>query len=563
MTALTFCPTDESTLACPDYLVDVPAPVIVPTDPPDPGPGVPPWTRGQYGPRVQVRLCRPVTHDPICELRTARVESWTDRFGKGEASLSVHLDDPGWLLIPQRTVWVRGRRKVRPDLKAVEVTIGLDGQRMWSGILQDPVSWVGPRVQFKATSAEGVFEERTLGETEQPDFYHGRGSFPTTDLTGFEWDDPITTSWVTGDDAYEGGRSLRLTTDATVGGAWFYGPWTVLAGQEGQVRYPVASCVVKSPDAVPVVVGCYVEALDGSAINPEFTTQAFGDNDDANTDWQVVAGRGRMLPENTSQKVRFAIHLPRSVHVDIDLVQIQWPTLTGFPSNRDLSLYPGKIVKDAQASELGGCNYGIHTKVLSLTGIEDHLTWAHQEDHPVNEAIDSVTDMDGGPDKWLTPSWRMLVAARRGSNRADVALSDHRILSCTPNFDPAGQVDELRATTDIGTGSYRHVFAHDGPRRGNRRRIRKLVIAPPKLDFDGGKRWTEGQGKFAEREPVSASVEVDMAYGLRFNVGDGVPFTFSKGNWAEWEDVRIGERTVRPLVGRVSFQVGLDPVVSS
>jgi hypothetical protein len=126
--------------------------------------------------------------------------------------------------------------------------------------------------------------------------------------------------------------------------------------------------------------------------------------------------------------------------------------------------------------------------VDSLTGIEDRITWPHQDDHPVGEAISSVTDMEGGPDAWVTPAWPAAGRRPEGAGTApDLALTPERIIACTMTIDPGGQVDELRGVTDIGSASYRHV--HRGERAGARQPTAgsaKLVPVPNGLKYDAG-----------------------------------------------------------------------------
>jgi len=560
----TLVPVDPATADVPEALLVAGDAFDPLPDPSDPGPGDPgdptPTTVSfPLGRRVQVMLCEPVTHRPVAELRSARGAEWTDRFGAGDATVSVDSRDPAWAQVAASTATVRGRTVSKPDLKGFELKIGVAGQRRWAGIIQEPHSW-GGRFTLKAVSLEALLDERTLGATEQEDFYNGRGSFPDTDLTGWSFGPGVTHTFTAS--AYEGNRALRATSPTSAAGV-LYGPWKMLPGQDGQVRYPVGSAVVKAPDGCRVWVGAQVQTLDGTPVNEEFTTEALGQSDDTDTGWQIVAGKGRLRPTPALHKVRVVVFWERASTISVDLVRLQWPTLTGFSSPVDLSRYPGRILFDAQNPNLGGVNMGLVAVIRSNTGIEERLTWAHQEDHPVGDAIRQVRDMDGGPDVWVTASGRQIAAARRGSDRSDITLNPHNILKCTPTMDPGGQIDELRVITSLGTGSYRHVHSYDAPRVENRRRIRQVTQEPSPMGYDAGKRWTRGQGRWASQEPFSARVEVAYDLAEQLNVGDGLPFSWDDGSEvAWWGAVRIGAITYRPWVGRAVLEVGTDRAVS-
>lgn len=561
MTVTTIVPLDVSTTIVPEALLEAGEPFDPTPEPPEPGPGNPeveplPAEPRRYGRRVQALLCAPVTHRPLAEIRTAVVDSWSERFGPGSASLTADAHDPAWQAIRTRTTEVRGRTVGTPDLKGLELHIGLEGVRQWSGIIQQPTSWGQGRISVSAESAEAVLAERTLGETEQEDFYQGRGSFPTTSLVGWSSDDNVSLSFTT-TNPYEGVRSLVVTA-AGVGG-WAYGPWVLMPGNEGISRFPVGSALVRSPEGRPTFVGVEVR-VDGEVVNEEFSTDELGESDSSDETWQgPVAGRGRLLPEVVDHLVRVKIFVPRDQPVTVDLVRLQQPTLTGYPSPRDLSLYPVRILRDAQFGP-GGSSWGIGSTVLEMTGVEEKLTWAHQDDHPVDEAMGSVRDRMDGPDYWITPSWRLLVGKRRGIDRRDVSLTPDKMIDCRMTLDPGGQVDELRGITDIGTASYRHVHAYNGPNTGSRR-IRQIVPTPNGLPYDPGRRWLNGQGEWASRTPFSAQVTVDFDYGMRFAVGDGVMFAGEDGGLAWWGPVRVASRTVRPGDNTCVLEVGPDPKV--
>jgi hypothetical protein len=561
----TLCPVDPSTPRVPEVLVTSGEAFYALPDPPDPAPGDPGVPRPTvspraFGRRVQVLACKPVFHTPLAELRTARVESWSDRFGPSDAEFSIDTHDPGLRAFPARSTTVRGRSVVVPDLKGIEVTIGLEGARTWTGIIQEPTGWGQGRMTVRAVSPEALFDERTLGETEQHDYYDGRGAFPTTSLAGWSFDPNVTHEFET-DHPYEGERSLRVEA-VGVGGS-VYGPWALMKGQDGITRYPRGSALVKAPYHTPVWVSTEVRLLDGTVVNKDFTKANLGASDDGNTGWQgPVAGRGRLTPEAVDHNVRVRIYLTRGQSILLDLIRLQWPTLTGFPNDTDLSYYPGRIIRDAQASQFGGSSWGMASVVDSLTGVEDRITFPHQEDHPVGEAISTITDMAGGPDVRVTPAWRLKATARRGQDRTDIALTPDRIISCTMTIDPGGQIDELRGLTDIGSGSDRHVFGVNGPVHGTTRRIRKLVPVPNGLNYDAARRWTEGQAEYAARTPFSAEVTVDFDFGLRFAVGDGVRFAYDDGNLAWWGPVRVGARTMKPRSNTCVLEVGTDPVVA-
>lgn len=558
------CPTDPATPEVGEVLVWAGDAFDPLPDPPDPGPGdpgdpTPAPVSFPLGRRVQVMLCEPVTHRPVAELRSARAPEWTDRFGAGDAQVSVDSRDPAWRQVAAATTEARGRTVSKPDFGALELKIGVEGKRRWAGIIQEPHSF-GGRFTLKASSLEAQLDERTLGATEQEDFYDGRGSFPDTDLTGWEFGPGVTHSFTSS--AYEGARAL-LATSPSGGRGVLFGPWKLLRGQGGQVRYPVGSAIAKAPDGCRVWVGVQVKKLDGTPVNEQFTTEALGQTDDTDTDWQIVAGKGRLLPTPTEHQVRVVVFWERASAISLDLVRIQWPTLTGFASPVDLSRYPGRILFDAQDPNIGGVNMGLTSVIRSNTGVLDRLTWAHQEDHPVGASIREVCAMEGGPDMRITASGRMIVEARRGSDRHDITLNSHNILTCTPTHDPGGRVDELRVVTSLGTGSYRHVHSYDAPRRPNRRRIRQITQEPSPMGYDAGKRWTRGQGRYASQEPFSARVEVTYGLAEQLAVGDGVRFAWDDGGeLAWWGAVRLGAITYRPWVGKALLEVGTDRAVS-
>lgn len=526
---------------------------------PDGGPASPPPALGR---RHQLVLCQPITHKPLAQLNSFEVSDWGDDFGPGNSVTgTASLSDPAWLLVGARTTTYRGRKVGVPDAKGLEVMFGVDGMLAASGVLQQPIPLGDGQVQLTVSSPEAVLDERALGETEQKDYYRGLGSFPTTDLTGWTFDANLEHTWEVAQ-PWQGTRSLKVKCTSTAGG-WVYGPWVNIPGQDGFVRHPVASAMVRSATAAEgIVAACWVELPDGTPVRQDYTLANASSADSSTTGWQgPIAGRGWLTPAPIDHRVRAGIHIPGGNQwVTIDFVRLQWPTLTGYPTQKDLSLYPLRILRDYQYRP-GGSPEGIHGELVSLTGKTERLSWAHQDDHPAWEAITSITERDDGPDVWITPGWVMKVAKRRGRDRRDVALNADSMIRATVTIDPGSEVDEFRALTDLGSGPTRIVHGIDQPRRRHRRRIRRLVQAPVGLTYGAGRAWTAGQAEWAAREPMAFEADVTYEFGLRLNVGDGVLFAWADGNVAWWGPVRIGSRRFKPGEGICTITGGTDPKV--
>jgi hypothetical protein len=184
----TLCPLDESTPLVPEVLVTSGEAFYGLPDPVDPGPGdpgvpLPTVSPRAFGRRIQVLPCKPVFHTPFGELRTARVESWSDRFGPGDAEFSIDTHDPGLRLFASSVTTVRGRNVVDPRPEGLRVRHRprrlprVDGHRAGTHRLGQ-----GAHDSLDLVSPEALFDERTLGETEQHDYYEGRGAFPTDSI---------------------------------------------------------------------------------------------------------------------------------------------------------------------------------------------------------------------------------------------------------------------------------------------------------------------------------------------------------------------------------------------
>lgn len=537
------------------------APVF--TEAPEPDETFEPPGVGSYGRRLQLILRRPITHEPLGEVRTFRCERWSDEHGApGEIVGTASVWDPAWTLVASQRRTIRGRSVSLPDLKGVEVSLVEEGEIVKSGIFQQPTAIDGSgRIALRAVGPEAVWDERTLGETEQYDFLEGRGSFPTASLAGWSFEAGIQWEWNT-TTPWEGDRSLRVrSTDDEP--HWVYSPAVTMPGQQDWVRHPVASALVRSEVASPYVfVGTFV-TLGGAPVRSDFTLDNLGQASEDDTDWQgPITSRGWLTPQVVDHSVRAGIWVPSDGSwVDIDYVRIQWPTQTGYVTPTDLVFYPARIMRDAQFRE-GGSPLGIATEKRGRTGTEVRLAWEHQDDNPVGEAIRSVTDRSGGPDVWITPSWVQVASPRRGRDRRDVALTGHTVRRASLSFDPGGEVDEMRALTDLGSGPARVLHGVDQPVRPNRRRIRQLTQVPPGLTFDAGREWTRGHAEWGARTPVSAEVVVDYDEGRRYGVGDGVLVAVVDGSMAWAGKARVRSRVFDPASRECTLQVGPDPVVA-
>lgn len=535
---------------------------------PDPGPGDPDDAyvapnAHRYGRRLQLLFCEPITHRALCEARSFRTTKWSDRHGApGEISGEVSMWDPAWDVVGITRTVIRGRSTFEPDYKGLEVLLVEDGVPVATGIFHQPMTSSGDWLTLTVSGPEAVLDERTLGETEQEDFYGGVGSFPTTDLAGWEFSSGIVREWNT-TTPWEGARSLRVRTTIDDAPQWVYGPWVNLEGQDGWVRHPVGSAVLRSTSAAQGIgVYTFVQLPGGSPVRFDFSLAEAGVAAEDETDWQgPITSRGWLTPNPVTHRVRVGILVPGDGSwLDIDYVRLQWPTLTGYVSQQDLCLYPGRVLRDAQYRE-GRSPWGISWIVRTLTGITDRISWAHQDDHPVGDAIHTITDRDDGPDFWITPAWQAVTSARRGRDRRDVSLTGNTVRRCKITFDPGGEVDELRALTDLGTGPARVLHGVDQPRRTNRRRIRSLTHVPPGSTFDSGRAWTAGEAEFAARRQFSAEVTVSYDDGRLFGIGDGVMAALVDGTQSFVGPVRVTKRDFVPASEECVLSVGIDPLV--
>ena len=512
------------------------------------------------GRRLQAILCQPITHEPIGELRSFRVSRWGDVHGApGEIVGTASVHDPVWTLAGVQRRTIRGRSVALPDLKGLEVSLCEDGAIVASGVFQQPTSVDGSgRMELRGMSPEAVWDERTLGEVEQRDFLAGRGMFPTSSLAGWTFESGLETEWNT-TSPWEGTRSLRVrSTDDEA--HWLYTPAVSMPGQDGAGRIAYFSAMIKC-DSPYVFTGTFVYRS-GAQIRANFTIQELGQVAEDNPGWQgPIPSRGMLDPVGVAHQVRGGVWVPSDgTWVDIDFARIQWETSTGSAQQTDLTRYPGLIAYVFQYAE-GGSPEGIEWDVREQSGVTDNLRWKHQDDHPVGEAIRSVSERLDGPDVWITPDWVQIATKRRGMDRRDLALTGHTVRRARMTFDPGGEIDELRALTDLGSGPVRVVHGIDQPRRVGRRRIRQIVQPPMGMTYDAGRAWTRGQAEWAARTPIEAEVVVDYDEGRRFAVGDGVLAAIADGDLAWSGSVRVRSRSFDPVANECTLAVGPDPVV--
>lgn len=513
-----------------------PPPVVTPdpdTTPPLPEPAL-------FGMVHEVWACRPVSHQPICHLTTATVQSYSETWEGGDAEVTVSAWDPALDLIP--------------DFDGFEIMIACDGALVWAGVCNQPIDIGDDLVSITGSNAAVILDQNTLGAVEQPDFYNGAGRFnggadgwAKIDEPEEGLESPLLSVAHSTFDPWEGSGCLEVQ-----GVGWFAGPWVSMPGHPNRVRHPQGSAFLKCPSGV---LGIETQVQEGGEyVRPDFA-RANARSVDAENGWQGLVATKGWLPGGGGL-VRIAGYVASKDKCYIDFARITWGTLSGSTVPIPISSYPGIIMGDAQNTGIGGHPYGISVAVDSPVTARIKRAWAHHDNHPVGELMRELADMYGGPDIWVDNRFTLRVAARRGSIRGDVLLDEHTILDPSWTHDPGARVNELIGLTEFGSGATR---AARGTAYGtNGYNHREITQAPAGMSYDTAGEWVTGLAGPKAAPQRTATWTVPWWVGATLNVGDSVQVAAAQGRlgWSGW--VRVTAVTMLPETCTASLEVGLD-----
>ncbi len=550
-----------------------PAPDPTP-DPPDPDPGspLPPASPRRLGRRVSLVLAEANTHRPITTLHTGVVDSYDDPFGLEPSTIKASYSewDPGFAQLTglrAQTTTHQGRTVHRLEHKRLEWQVWDDGRLAATGVDNRPIGADGGKVEVNARGPESTIEQRVIGGSGTVDRLLGRGNFdsstPAIALKGWSFE-PLLDGYTAGLDTgtvFNGTRSLRVA-----GGAKVFTPWVAIKGNPLWIVQTNVSTQIRIPDGGGAIVETQVVNSQGVQQYPGWSEQERGNASQDDQEWQHMLSSGRLpvSPGWATFYVRGVVSVltPPGVPAYIDRVRMTDNFQTGLALPADLAVYPGLIMRDAQ-TRLSGGPLGMSVNVRSNTGVQRSRLWPHIRTPLVLDTLQQLASMAGGPDLWFTPDWVLQVAKRQGRDRLDLALTDASVLAAKWAEDPAGQIDEVFATTGFGAGLDPATLVRKtlpgASFLGQRRRV--MVQTPPELTFRQAEEWLEGQGEYMARRQDQLDATVTYSEGKRYATGDGVLAALTAGATGMWGPVRIGNRTFNPASETCVLRCGTDPVV--
>ena len=541
-------------------------PIVPEPTPGDPGTAwVPPvFSEGR---RIQVLLHDVVTHEPVAEITTARVDDFNEDVELLQVpSAAIHVSPWDPFVEAASLASTAGPDGV--DLhswnpKFHEVSIGINGVARWVGIFREPLDTSPDELLLPARGPAQLFHEDTLGRVEQLDLYEGKGNFELYPVgstpPGITVPDGVSATIVW--DAARGKKCLRLVGDGWVD-MWKF----PLQGAADHQRSAEASAIGKWPASVPVgwTTGiCYTQRSDAtSPTNVQASYDKHASRPDSGTSWaDDPVAFGCSMSASTRNHLTWASLRAHPDGVSYDVVRLQQGILTGFLSDTDGAYYLERILRDLKSESLGGFPYGITSHIASLTGDEFDQTWNHNGTHPATDVLSAVLDRENGPEAYIDANWRMVIAKRLGQDRTDIRLDHTNLVKWRWSTDPGAQADDFVALTGRGAGTSLITSTVSQPRVANRHRVTKITRAPNDLSLNQVDAWARRHARINARMQHAATATVRWDLAEELAKGDTVEVALAAGRHGLWAGgagvrMRILTKKWRPLAGLCDLTLG-------
>lgn len=561
-------PTIPSPTAAPLALWTSYPAVAAPPEPVPPGPETP---VAAAAPRVQL-MALDATGQPLGEIRSALVESWSDPLDHDGAQIRVQVSghDPLlWSLGVDQGI-VCGRRVRQIDAKALRFLVVVDGQPSAPGFLLSDVPLGDDTVRLDLRGGMDLLRGLTLrggdddtGSGFSPsiedlvraeDALEGRGSFDgPTGISGWTPVGPAVAASMTV--FLSAPRSLRITGTGRVNG-----PWVTIPGSEHHRAGWFVECAVRLPSAGvddDLRVGVAVEVQRRVGSSWVTVTPVPGDprwwSDDADpeqTEWQMLQARGNTAMTTQPHRMRQVIVIwgnSTGQPVHVDEVRYRQNSRIGSALPQDLS---GLAARVLGGSVFRRPDHGLGYRINGLTGTELSMLWYTSDRVSALDALSTITSRPDGPDVWFRSDWRYIIEPRRGQTRRDVQLDPQSVLEVAWTVGPG--VDDHLTLTDP-------TIQHRTPWAPGRLRT-EATVRPPIAEWHVQAGWAEGWAEQAALRQVVADVTVPWSLGWRLQTGDCVWLAYEVGGEGFVGWVRVFDRKLDPQALTVVLSVGVDAV---
>lgn len=546
----------------------------VPVDPePEPGDPGSAWVPPVFadGRRLQVLLHDVVTHEPIAEIASARVEDFNEDVELLQVpSAAIHASPWDHFVEAASLASTAGPDGVDVhswNPKLHEVSIGINGKARWVGIFREPLDHSPTEVLLPARGPAQLFHEDTLGRIEQLDLYEGKGNFEQYPVgstpPGITVPSGVTARVVW--DAARGKKCLEVRGDGWVD------LWKVpLQGAADHQRSAEGSVIGKWPAEGYTPVGwttaiCYTQRADATTpTNVQASYDKHASRPDSGVSWaDDPISCGCSMSASTINHLTWLSLRGHEQGIRYDVARLQQGILTGFLAPTDGAYYLERFLRDLKAESLGGFPYGLTSTIASLTGDEFTQTWNHNGTHPATDLFSAVMDREHGPEAYIDANWRMVIAKRLGRIRTDVRLDHTNLVKWQWAPDPGAQVDDFVALTGRGTGTSLITSTVSQPRVPNRHRITKITRGPNGLSLNAMDAWALRHARVNARMQHSATATIRWDLAEELAKGDTVEVALSAGRFGLWNGgsggpMRILNKKWRPLAGLCDLTLGAE-----
>lgn len=505
-------------------------------------------------------------------LETAVVDDYdedVELLQQTTAAITVDADDPLFKAIAEHT-WIGsdGWPVYDWNPKRYIVWVEEDGVRTWTGVLRAPVALGGGKVQLQVFGPQVILSERILGRAEQLDLLGDKGSFENysnqADMEADGWVFPAGCTATIVTDGVRGTKALNVTGGGD--DAWVKSPRVILEGADGYSRTVEGATFGAWGDLVPsgaVVSRTWAQRTDSLApSNPDASYESAGVRPDDSPGFtgEPITSGARMSAQVVPHRCWTEVRSFDGVNARYDLVTLRQGVTTGFPpgSDQDYVLYIERIIRDLNSTSVGGHDTGLRVDILSPTGHTppQAMRWNHNQRVPVADPLRIVLDADHGPEAHITPDWRIQVTNRLGSDRADIGLSNHDVVSPSWEINPAGQIEEFVADTGRGTGTSWISATISQTVEPDRWRSTAIVQAPPDRTLNEVTEWARRHARVAARLQVSAVVVIPWTTAAQIALGDSLWCTFHDGTQGLNRRLRVLNKRKHPADMTVTLTLG-------
>lgn len=508
------------------------------------------------GPRIEVEIGRAITREPAGFLTTADVADWSEDvelLAGTAASITASSSDPLWADLAESThLKADGTLGYSWDPRGYIVWLYRDGVPVRGGVFAffQPVEVGGGKVALPAVGPQEQLARRILGRAEQEDLYEDRGSFEryssiaAMEADGWQFPDGVTRSLVA--DGVRGAKALRLVGGAGAG-LWVRGPKVTVTGAEGYRRVVDGQVFGKFADGIPegaIMARVRVQRIGASGLSDEaYSDENAGARPDAEAGWtdDPITCAARMEPLAVAHHAWLELRSTALGAAVFDLGQLRLSVQTGYPrgTTRDLADYVVRVMRDLASRTLGGHPHGLTTRIVSRTGVLASKRWSHAARTPVRDVLASILESEGGPECRITAGWVLEVHGRLGSDRTDIALTNHDVTVPGWQIDPGAQVDDYIVDTGRGAGVNWLSVTVSQDARDDRFRQVAMVQGPTDRSLDENATWARAHARVAARKQVTSEVEVSWDLADELETGDRFWTSFSDGDLVEERRMRL------------------------